>query len=73
MSEAYEIANEEDRIVIRIDAGLVDPAALTKLLDYLELESARRRSRLTEEQAAGLSMEVDHSVWEQVRRRYKEE
>jgi hypothetical protein len=42
----------------------IDQSALGRFLDYLELESIRKHSRLTEEQAAGLADEIDHAVGE---------
>jgi hypothetical protein len=36
------------------------------------MESLRRQSTLTEEQASELANEVDASVWEQIRHKYSE-
>lgn len=71
MSKAYEVTNEPGRFVIRFDDDLVDRAAVAKLLDYVELESIRKRSQLTEEQAHQLADEIDQAVWEQVRHQYE--
>jgi hypothetical protein len=75
MNEAktYSIGVEDEDIVIRVNATLVDHDALAKLLDYVELESIRRRSRLTEEQAAALADQIKRDVWQSARERYVEE
>ena len=70
MSKIYEIAKEEDSITIRLSSELVDQEALQRLLDYLELESIRKNSELTEQQAAELADEVDLDVWQQVKHKY---
>jgi hypothetical protein len=72
-TDVYSIAVEDQDIVIRLNSDLVDRDALTKLLDYIELESIRKRSRLTEAQASRLASEVDRNVWERTRHNYMEE
>lgn len=73
MRRAYKIASEEEEIVVRFSSKLVDRDSVERLLDFLELESIRKRSGLTDEQTAALAAEVDASVWEQVRHKYSEE
>ncbi len=63
---SYRIAVEKRDIVLRFRRELIDQTALNKFIDYLELESIRKRSRLTEAQAAALAAEIDRSVWEEV-------
>lgn len=70
MSKAYEVANEQDQIVIRFDSRLVDQNALSRVLDYLEMESIRSRSRMTPAEASKLADEIDRTVWEQVKQKY---
>ena len=48
-----------------------DRDALSRLLDFVELESIRKSSQLTEEEAAHLADEVDRSVWERVKHKEK--
>ena len=69
-SETYSITLEDDEVVIRVNGNMVDQDALTKLLDYLELESIRRRSKLTESQATVLAAEVDRSAWENTKDKF---
>jgi hypothetical protein len=71
--KAYEITGDRDEVVIRFDRRLVDREALSELLDYVEAESIRQQSAMTEEQAGALADDVDRAVWEQVEHRYAEE
>ncbi len=70
MDQSFEVTDERDDIVIRFDKNLVDRQALSKLLRYIEMESIRKRSRLTEEQAARLADEIDRAVWERIKHKY---
>lgn len=51
----------------------MDEAALIKLLDFLEFESIRRRSQLTEENAALLAQEIKGRAWQQVKHLFEDE
>jgi hypothetical protein len=64
---AYSIALEGEQIVVRLKAGALDRDSVARFLEYLELESIRRRSRMTAEQATTLANEIDKSVWDKVR------
>lgn len=67
MSTIYEITTEQDNIVIRLPKQAADEEVLMKLLDYLELEAIRRRSRLTKEDAKSLAKEIKQGAWQQVK------
>ena len=67
METAYQITTEQDRIVIRLPKEAADEETLMKLLDYLELESIRRRSRLTGEDASDLARKIKYGAWQQVK------
>lgn len=62
----YKIGYENKDIVIRLSKDLIDKEALSRFLDYIELESIRKRSKLTKEQALKLAKEVDREVWQKV-------
>ena len=64
---AYRIDVEEDDLVVRLRKDLLGREEVSRFLDYLELESIRRRSQLSEADAAALSDEIDHAVWERSR------
>lgn len=51
---------------------VIDQTALGNCLDYLELESIRQRSQLTEEEADTLAAEIDRSVWENIKAAFVE-
>ena len=68
----YTITLDNNDIIVRLDRTLIDEEALTKLLDYVELESIRKRSKLTEEQAADLAKEVDQAAWESSKPKFLE-
>jgi hypothetical protein len=64
---AYRIDIEEQDIVVRVRRDMVGREEVSRFLDYLELESVRRRSQLSESDATALADEVDRAVWERVR------
>ncbi|HSU14321.1 hypothetical protein [Longimicrobium sp.] len=64
---AYTLDREDRDYVIRVSSDVLDEAELTRLLDYLVLESIRKRSQLTEDHAAMLANEVKQAAWERVR------
>ncbi|QQS45002.1 MAG: hypothetical protein IPM66_13600 [Acidobacteriota bacterium] len=66
-TQTYSINIEDNSIVLRLRGDLFDEESLAKLLDYLELESIRRRSLLSEDEAGSLADEVDGEVWKKVR------
>ena len=69
----YTIAVHKKDIVLRVDRELIDETSLRRLLDYIGLESIRKRSKLTEEQAARLAEEVDRAAWESSKPKFREE
>jgi hypothetical protein len=70
---AYRIQVEERDLVVRLRRGVLNQAEVSKFLDYLELESLRRRSELTEEDAQHLAREIDGAAWARVRGRLAED
>ena len=72
-TDAYRIAVEDNNIVIRLNRDLVYRDAFARLRDYIELESIRKRSSLTEPQASMLAKEVDCNAWESTKHKYTEE
>ena len=69
----YTITLDNNDIVVRLDRDLIDDAALKKFLDYVELESIRKRSKLTEKQAERLAEEVDRAAWKNSKPKFLEE
>jgi hypothetical protein len=68
---AYRIDVEEQDLVVRVRRDVLDREEVSRFLDFLELESIRRRSQLSEADAAGLADEIDAAVWERVRTRLR--
>ncbi|HEX2092337.1 MAG TPA: hypothetical protein VHG28_08035 [Longimicrobiaceae bacterium] len=64
---AYRIDIEDQDIVVRVRRDVLDREEVSRFLDYLELESIRRRSQLSEADAAVLAQEIDRGAWERTR------
>lgn len=64
---SYRIGVENGDIVVRLNKNLIDYAALMKLLDYVTLETLRKQSQLTPEEAETLADELQTTVWEKVK------
>ena len=69
---SYKINVEKRDIVVRFRRDMIDQSVLGKFIDYLELESIRKRSQLTEAQASELAAEIDRSVWENIKAAFAE-
>jgi len=69
---SYRIAVEKRDVVVRFRRDMIDQAALGKFIDYVELESLRKRSKLTKAQAADLAVQIDRSVWESIKSAFVE-
>ncbi len=72
-SSAYSIVVENTDIVVRVNRNTIDQDALTRFLDYLELETIRKQSQLTDEQAAVLATEIERAAWEQLKPTFEQE
>ena len=66
----YNITLENQDIIIRFNRNILDQESLTKFLEYLELETIRKRSTLTEEQATILADEIDRDVWLKIKHKF---
>lgn len=64
---AYRIDVQDRELVIRLRQDLLSQEEVSRFLDYLELESIRRRSALSEDEAAGLAAAIDRGVWARTR------
>lgn len=69
MSVSYEIAIEEDSILVRMPTNLFSREEIMRFLDYLEVESIRRRSQLTRADAERFADEIDRAGWSQMQER----
>ena len=64
---SYQINVENTDVIVRFRRDMIDETTLGLFLDYLELESIRKRSTLTEEQAMELAKEIDAIVWKKLK------
>ncbi|HEX8393673.1 MAG TPA: hypothetical protein VF665_15115 [Longimicrobium sp.] len=64
---AYRIDLDEQDVVVRLRRGVLGREQVSRFLDFLELESIRERSELSEADAALLADEVNRSVWARTR------
>jgi hypothetical protein len=62
----YDIAYDNNDIIIRFPETSVDKKLLANFLGFVELEQMRQKSKLTEEQAASLAREINQRVWDQL-------
>ncbi|MEC4813290.1 MAG: hypothetical protein SAK29_08480 [Scytonema sp. PMC 1069.18] len=66
----YNITVDNQDVIVRFNRELIDQDTLSKFLDYLELETMRKRSNLTIEQAATLAEEIDRDVWLKIKQKF---
>ena len=62
----YTIAVDTETVTVRVDRATFDPDALAKFLDYLSLETIRRRSQATQAEVDALADEVKRKAWQRV-------
>lgn len=66
----YNITLDNQDIIIKFNRNILDLESLTKFLEYLELETIRKRSNLTQEQATTLADEIDSDVWLEIKHKF---
>jgi hypothetical protein len=71
-STAYIISVENNQITLQLNASLIDQGSLTKLLDFIELESIRKSSQLNEAEAELLADEVNRAAWQVTKEKFLE-
>jgi len=69
---AYEVKREEGGFVVRVNGDLFTEDEVSRFLEYLTLESIRRRSELTQEDADLLAREIKTGAWDRVRHLFPE-
>lgn len=63
----YTIAYENKDIVVRFNEESIDKNLLANFLEFIELEQIKKKSKLTEEQAATLAKEINQNVWKKLK------
>jgi hypothetical protein len=69
----YQVEYQNKDIVIRFDRNSIDKNLLASLLEYLEIEQIRKKSKLTEKQAKLLAKEINQKVWEKIKDKFIED
>ncbi len=64
----YQLAYENKDIVIRFDKNSIDKMTLANILEYLEIEQIRKKSKLSENDVLRLSKKINRKVWEQLKK-----
>ncbi len=68
----YQLAYENKDIVIRFDKNSIDKMTLANILEYLEIEQIRKKSKLSENDVQRLSREINRKVWNQLKGKIEE-
>lgn len=66
MIASFQVAIEQDSILVRVPRTLFTRDEIVRFLDYLEVEAIRRRSQLTRTDAQALAAEIDRAGWSQL-------
>ncbi|MFN6461612.1 MAG: hypothetical protein RMZ41_007150 [Nostoc sp. DedVER02] len=69
-NSSYNITLDNQDIIIKFNRNILDVESLTKFLEYLELETIRSRSNLTEEEATTVADEIDRDVWLKIKHKF---
>lgn len=64
------IERQNDEIIIRLPAALLDIREVQKLVDYFRFVESNAQNQGTEEQAAELAREVDQNWWRENKHRF---
>lgn len=67
---SYNITLDNQDIIIKFNKNILDRESLTKFLEYIELETLRNRSNLTQEPAITLADEIDHDVLLKIKHKF---
>lgn len=67
---SYKIILDNQDIIVKFNRNILDQESLTKFLEYLELETIRKRSNLTQEQAITLTDEIDRDAWLKIKHKF---
>ena len=67
---SYQVNVKNREVIVRFQRDMIDEETLGQFLDYLEFESIRKRSKLTEKQASALAKEIDAAVWKKLKPLY---
>lgn len=69
---AYEVRREEGDFVVRVNGDLFTQDEVSRFLEFLTLESIRKRSQLTQEDADLLAKEIKFGAWDRIKHLFPE-
>jgi hypothetical protein len=69
---SYTLAVDRQDLIVKFKRDVIDRDALGRFLDYIELESIRKKSQMSEAEAETLSREIDDAVWENIKHLFVE-
>jgi hypothetical protein len=62
----YTVTVENDEFVIRVNRDLIEREELSRILDYLLIQSIKRRSEATAEEIGEVAADVKRAAWQRV-------
>ena len=63
----YKISYEDKDIIVRFDSSEIDKGTLMDLLDFVDMEMIRKKSKLSKEEAFAISKEINKDAWKKVK------
>lgn len=63
----YKISYEDKDIIVRFDSSEIDKDTLMDLLDFVDMEMIRKKSKLSKEKAFAISKEINKDAWNKVK------
>jgi len=63
----YKISYEDKDIIVRFDSSEIDKDTLMDLLDFVDMEMIRKKSKLSKEEAFAISKEINKDAWNKVK------
>ncbi len=72
LTENYTVSNDNGEIVIRLNRAAIGNKRVAAILNLLDFEIIRQKSRLTAEQAERLADEINQNVWAVAKKKFLE-
>jgi hypothetical protein len=72
LAETYSVANVDGEVIIRLNRAAFDDKRIAEILNLIEFDAIKQKSRLTEEQAESLAKEINQNVWNVAKKRFLE-
>ena len=72
LAETYSVANVNGEVIIRLNRAAFGDKRIAEILNLIEFDAIKQKSKLTEEQAESLAKEINQNVWEVAKKRFLE-